>query len=440
MSRNTIKKVLLEGVTPPTKEGQADIKIKNNNTDLLPIIKALFLRVDGNVVRVQELLKSDYNQDIAYSTLTRVARSMSLREPKKRYGEYIFEPGQEMQHDTSPHRITLDGKVIKAQCAALVFAFSRKLYFQYYPRFTRFEAKAFLLSALEFMGGSCKQCVIDNTSVMLASGSGANALFSPEMVNFGRMFGFEWLAHAIGNPDRKGRVERPFFYIEKNFLAGRTFSNWNDINQQAIDWCNHYANQKIKRVLGKSPETVFIQEKPYLQPLPSTLPPVYIHCTRTVDSQGYVNIDNNRYTVPESLIDKSVEVYKYLREIRIFYKHEEIARHLRVIDQINQKIKIEGHHIKQTRMLSRQKTDQTEKSLLGQDQKLDAYVEFIKKQNRGLRPLSKLLHLKQTYPHEAFIAAIKRAHDYGLYDMDRLEALILKHIAGDFFNLPMDEE
>jgi len=29
------------------------------------------------------------------------------------------------------------------------------------------------------------------------------------------------------------RVERPFHFIEGNFLAGRTFGSWEDLNQRA---------------------------------------------------------------------------------------------------------------------------------------------------------------------------------------------------------------
>ena len=250
------------------------------------------------------------------------------------------------------------------------------------------------------------------------------------------------MAHAVGNPNRKGRIERPFFWIEKNFLAGREFIDWDDINNQSTEWCTNYANQKIKKVLGKNPETIFIQEKPYLQPLPDILPPVYEHCSRTVDSQGYVSVDNNRYSVPERLVDKPVDVYKYIREIRIYYQHDEVARHARIIDQTNSRQKCEGHHTKKHRQFTQHKADQTERALLGQNEILDAYIAELKKRikGRGLRPLSRLQHLKQTYPHDAFIAAVTRAYTYSLYDLTRLEELILKHIAGDFFNLPTNEE
>ena len=66
-------------------------------------------------------------------------RLAELRAGPKRSGEYHFAPGQEMQHDTSPHRLEVAGKPLVAQCAGLTLAYSRRLFVQYYPRFTRFE-------------------------------------------------------------------------------------------------------------------------------------------------------------------------------------------------------------------------------------------------------------------------------------------------------------
>ena len=60
-------------------------------------------------------------------------------------------------------------------------AASRRLFIQCSPRFTRFEAKAFLLDAVRFMAGVCPVCIIDNTSVLLAAGAGADAVIAPEM-------------------------------------------------------------------------------------------------------------------------------------------------------------------------------------------------------------------------------------------------------------------
>jgi hypothetical protein len=50
------------------------------------------------------------------------------------------------------------------------------------------------------------------------------------------------------------------------------------------------------------------------------------------------------------------------------------------------------------------------------------------------------LDLKRTYPPEAFAKAILEALRYGLYDLTRLEQMILSQVAGDFFTLEGEEE
>jgi hypothetical protein len=174
-------------------------------------IEEAFKRARGNGVRVQELLASEHGLNVPYSTLTRWIRDAELREPPKRSGEYHQAPGEEMQHDTSPHRVELSGKAVTAQCAALTFAYSRRLFVRYYPRFTRFEAKQFLLEAVRFHDGSYPLCIIDNSSVLIVSGSGPDAVIAPETVAFARTLGFAFCARHVGHSDRKGRIERPFF-------------------------------------------------------------------------------------------------------------------------------------------------------------------------------------------------------------------------------------
>jgi hypothetical protein len=43
--------------------------------------------------------------------------------------------------------------------------------------------------------------------------------------------------------------------------------------------------------------------------------------------------------------------------------------------------------------------------------------------------------MKRTYPAEPFLAALDQALTYGLFDLGRLESLILKQVAGSFFDL-----
>lgn len=430
VSRNTVQEVLQQGEDTPMSFR------KNKEAEISPLLTELFNRCLGNAVRIKEILEAEYSVTIGYTTLKQYVRNAGLRAPLKRVGEYCFEPGHEMQHDTSPHWVLLGDKKIKLQCASLVLGYSRKLFMQYYPCFTRFEAKTFLKVSIEFMGGSCRRCVIDNTSVILSGGSGFNAVASPEMQTFSRMYGFEFMAHRLNDPDRKGKCERPFHYIETNFLSGRTFKDWEDLNRQAREWCLR-ANQKEKRVLGMAPETAFIQEKPYLVPLPEVLPPMYEHYQRLVDCQGYVNLETNHYSTPEALIGKTVDVYKYPETVRCFYKHREIAVHPRLSGKRQEYSRIPGHHSQHHAKQAHHAASKTEAELRGHDPLLDQYVSALKKHVRGSghRPLNRLLNLKRTYPAEAFLCALKKAEHYGLYDLNRFEDLIIKSVAGDYFNL-----
>ena len=49
--------------------------------------------------------------------------------------------------------------------------------------------------------------------------------------------------------------------------------------------------------------------------------------------------------------------------------------------------------------------------------------------------LRQLLRLLKEYPREPFLAAVHEAAQYGLYDLDRLERMILRRVARDYFLL-----
>lgn len=435
LSRNTVRRALRE------PEPKSEPRVTPVPSDLLACLPEIYRLCKGNAVRIQEVLQQEQRMHLPYSTLTRLIREQALRAPKTRSGIYTFGPGDEMQHDTSPHRLVLALKQVTAQCAGLALAYCRKLYFQYYPCFTRFEAKAFLTEGLQFFDGSCPRCTVDNTSVVLAGGSGPDALIAPEMAAFGELFGMRFVPHAVGHSDRKGRIERPFAYIEKNFLAGRTFRDWADLNAQARHWCDTVANAKPKRALGMSPQAAYLMEKPYLLPLPAHIPVVTQIHYRVVDTQGYVHLDTNRYSVPERYLGKEVAVHKQPETVRVFLGQQLIAEHARLLGQRHAHVCDKGHHDTLIRGQASKGASSQELALMGRHPPLDRYVVELKRHSpgRGLIKLRRLLDLKRTYPAEPFLAAIEQALEYGLFDLSRLERLILERVAGDFFHFSDDD-
>lgn len=435
LSRNTIRQVIRQGIVENERKA-VESQIKQ---DVLLLLPELFKRCRGNVVRIKEILQEEYNQTIGYSTITHWCREYQLREPKKRAGIYSPAPGVEMQHDTSPHKVIIADKKFIAQCASLVFSFSRKRYIQYYPRFTRFEAKIFLNEALQFMEGVCHTCIIDNTSVILSGGAGADAEISAEMTIFCRLYGFRFIAHAVFHADRKARVERRFHHAENNFLSGRTFNSWEDLNRQARSW-SEAGNNKIMRELGMTPDAAYIQEKSFLTLLPTYIPPIYKLEDRIVDTQGYIYFETNRYPVPDKLIHKTVEVYVYKNYLEVNYQYKIVAKHQLVIDKRFYRVPAGQYH--KSLIQERKKIiSETEQILRCENEMLNQYVNELKKhvQGRGTAKLQRLLNLMRLYPKEAFSKAIAQAKQYGLYDLNRLENIILQFVTNDFFQLGEDD-
>src|SRR5260370_40898753 len=107
-----------------------------------------------------------------------------------------------------------------------VVCYSRMIFFQHYPRFTRFECKAFLAQGIAYFNASAATCMIDNSHVVVAAGSGADMIPAPEMVAFAERYGFVFKAHEKGDANRSARVAAPIYRIQSGFLAGEACSDW----------------------------------------------------------------------------------------------------------------------------------------------------------------------------------------------------------------------
>jgi hypothetical protein len=152
----------------------------------------LFNTCKENLVRVHEELTTE-GVALSYPALTAFCRKQGIGQaPIMAAGQYHFEPGEEMQHDTSPHEVQLAGKKRKVQTASGVLCYSRMLFFQCYPTFQRFDCKVFLTDTVRYFGGASERVMIDNTHVVVLRR------------------GALWAGARDGSRARDGRVWRTF--------------------------------------------------------------------------------------------------------------------------------------------------------------------------------------------------------------------------------------
>lgn len=393
-------------------------------------------------MRVHEELQAA-GVSVPYPTLTRFLRRLGLGlTPKERAGHYHFDPGEEMQHDTSPHTVVIAGTPRKLQCASLVLCYSRMLYARVFPTFHRFYAKVFLTEALQHLGGSARRCMLDNASIVIARGTGKHAVVAPEMEAFAARFGFAFAAHELGDANRSGRVERPFHFIENNFYAGRTFSSLADLNGQLAAWCE-LQNRSLKRHLKASPAELFAAEQPCLLPLPIFVPEPYARHCRTVDLEGYVHLHGNRYSAPDALIGRSVEVRETLTRVRILQDHRAVCEHPREEEGAGVRRTLPEHRHPGRGPRPPCLPPLPEEAVLrAAAPELAALVERLRTLHAGraVRPLRRLHRLFLDYPTGPLRRVVGEALGYGLTDLDRIERMLLRHLQGDFFRLPSQQD
>lgn len=429
LSRHTVREVIASDTSEPPK-----ILRQQKAEPYRDQILQLYRTCQGNLVRVHEELLAQGAQ-LSYAALTGFCRRHQLgKPPKPPAGRYLFEPGQEIQHDTSLHPVQIGGSPRRVQTASAVLAYSRMMYFQCYPRFRRLECKSFLTQALGYFQGAPQQVMIDNTHVVVLRGTGREMIPVPEMEAFAQRYGFRFQAHAVGDANRSARVERPFHYIENNFLAGRSFADFDDLNQQARAWCEQ-KNASYKRHLQHRPVELYALEQPCLRALPVWVPePDLIH-QRIVDVNGYVTVHTNRYSVPNDWIGRQVQVRETTQTMGILLGQHTVAHRCHLEGQY-QWITRPEHRASRQHKKAAEPPPELE-ALHQRAPELASYVDKLRQTGRKpfVLALRQILRMLDDYPRAPLLDAARDAQRYGLYDLDRFETMVLQRIDRDFFPL-----
>src|SRR5436853_5136274 len=229
--------------------------------------------------------------------------------------------------------------------------------------------------------------MIDNTHVVVLRGTGREMIPVPEMAAFAERFGFCFVAHERGDANRSARVERPFWFIETNFLAGRTLSSWEDLNQQALQWCDR-VNSTYKKHLRAVPRELFAVEQMHLKGLPVWIPEVYRLHQRMVDIEGYVALHTNRYSVPVAWIGRRVEVRESKDKIDIQLDARSLVAHRRVVEPLGQRVTLQAHRPPRGECIKRSDPHPEKQAILAAAPQIADYVSALEKRSRKVIALA----------------------------------------------------
>jgi len=434
VNRNTVRAIIDQKGAVPVSTRRDRIEIDRQ------LLVHLYVKCNGWIQRMHEILTEREGINIGYSTLTGLIRELNIGGSKKQRCEHVGDqPGVEMQHDTSPYNLKIGAIKMRIAASILYFRYCKMRYLKFYRSFNRFAMKCFFHEALTFFGFAACTCIIDNTNLARLRGSGQNAVIVPEMEHFARQYGFEFRCHEIGHANRKAGNERSFYTVETNFFPGRTFESLEDLNRQAFEWATvRMANRPVSKS-GLIPAKAFEYEQPYLTRLAAYVQPPYLEHKRATDQYGYISFAGNYYWVPGTSRD-DVKVLQYSDCLKIYHKRKLLADYPLPPDGVkNQQFSPKGESKPLYRPKYRKKpTALEEKRLRAAAKEIDDYLNFAlkhegKQKHRFIRQLH-CLYQKIVLP--IFIKTVQRALKYRITDVKTIERIALLQMREGNYKVP----
>ena len=216
----------------------------------------------------------------------------------------------------------------------MVLSHSRQIFLRFFldarmENFLRGHVAAFTA-----WGGAPRVLLYDNLKSAVLERQGDAIRFHPRLLQFAGHYRFEPRPVAIARGNEKGRVERAIGYVRLAFFAARSFTDLDDLNAQAEDWCNGLA---AERRCPADPDrrvgAVFAEERPHLLPLPDNPAPMLERVAVKVGKTPYARFDLNDYSVPHTHVRRTLTVLADTHEVRITDGAQVLACHRRSYDK-----------------------------------------------------------------------------------------------------------
>jgi len=370
----------------------------------------------------EELKRNGY--DGGYSILKERVRELRKRPAKQLTIRFETAPGVQAQMDWATYEInfTAEGKR-RVNLFSYLLGYSRRQYI-YFTESMDFETTIRQhIQAFEHLGGAAAVCLYDNMKVVVTRWEDDAPVYNTRFLAFATHYGYKPWACQVRRPQTKGKVERPFHYVEMNLLNGREFRSLEHLNEVARWWLSQVADVRLHGTTKKTPLELHADEQPHLLPLPSlafdTAQVVY----RIVDTDGTIQYANHRYSVPWRLVGESLPV-RITEEHLIVYDRSlaEVARHVMLQGLSGQRRIDPAHapprdHEEQMQRLRERFAELGEVGVI--------YLEGLEsKQRNSKHQALKVLGLLHAYHKSDVLRAMERGVQYYAFGFSSLERIL----------------
>lgn len=316
ISKNTVRKYLKSTEPPEFKAREYESILEGHKQGIIEMLDKKFI---GTRI-YEELLKQDYQGSLP--TVHRFIAGIKKEEEKSKKATTRIEtvPGKQMQYDWKEWELIVDGKPVKIYIHELILSYSRKKYWTYSLSITSKDIMRAISQGIDYFGGVPSEILIDNPKQMVITHRKDGVIrFNDEFLKFCGLYGVEPVACKNYRARTKGKVERPFYYIQEHLLRGFEIDMLSGFGSKLDEFAVDY-NARMHSSLKESPDKRFLEESSYLRNIPAIEPVVLFgRELRKVTNDGYVSFDGSFYPVPmkyclcdvrvECVLGRVVKVY-----------------------------------------------------------------------------------------------------------------------------------
>lgn len=257
------------------------------------------------------------------------------RQPKEAFLRLRSFPGEQAQADWAHFgEVTIGGARRRLSCFVLTLSHSRALFLEFFFDQTLENFLRGHVDAFHDWGSSPRVVLYDNLRSAVLDRLGDAIRFHPRLLELAAHYHFQPRACAPARGNEKGRIERAIRYVRDSYFAARPFTTLEDFNRQALVWRDEVAHRRPWP--GGDCRTVqdaFEEEKPYLLPLPvHRFDTDLVHPIRS-GKTIYVRFDLNDYSIPPSLVGRTLTLVASATTVRLLDGSMEVASHRRSYDR-----------------------------------------------------------------------------------------------------------
>jgi hypothetical protein len=260
--------------------------------------------------------------------------------------------------------------------------------------------------------------------VVVTGYDGDQPIYNTRFLAFATHYAFRPWACRPQRPETKGKVERPFLYVETNLLNGRTFTSLEHLNEVARRWLAETADLRTHRETRRRPIDLFEEEKPHLLALPARAYDTARVLYRTVDADGHIAYLQNFYSVPWQRIGELLPVRITENELIVYGPNvKEIARHELYPSGITgEKRSLPAHAPGRDQQHKRELLAQrfAEFGAAG----VRFFDELLRARRNGKDEAARVLGLLAIYHREDLVRALERAVRYRAFSWSAAERIL----------------